>query len=297
MSASLTRVFISYRRAVSEVTARLIESHLPKHVYDVFYDIDSIDGGQFKPILFNEIAARQFFILIVDKGTLERCSDPEDILRREIEYALELNKTVIPVLVNNLSFGDLEPYLPDKLQELKRWQAIPFVNYYFHAFMLKLRERYLREEDMEPSGALKSPSEDALLKLAEEESARNQKIVLRAVLTEDIKALNDSVASLKESRASYRALNEAIKTEMHAIKKRLEDLRVVDKGACPLCANALDEEQRVNLLGMIESDGKARGDVWRANKMQMESLEQEIMEKMRRLEELEADLYALNKLL
>ena len=36
-------------------------------------------------------------------GTLEGCEEPDDWLRREIEYAIKLGRNVVPILVNNFA--------------------------------------------------------------------------------------------------------------------------------------------------------------------------------------------------
>jgi len=57
---------------------------LRQHGYDVFMDVESIDSGQFETIILDQIAARAHFLVILTHGTLERCQEPNDWLRREI---------------------------------------------------------------------------------------------------------------------------------------------------------------------------------------------------------------------
>src|SRR5678816_2895082 len=99
-SDSGNTVFISYRRAVSSFIARAVFLDLRAHEYDVFMDVESIDAGHFETILMNQIAARAHFVLILTPGTLDRVNEPGDILRREIEQAMDLRRNIIPVLVN-----------------------------------------------------------------------------------------------------------------------------------------------------------------------------------------------------
>jgi tetratricopeptide (TPR) repeat protein len=51
--------------------------------------------------------------------------EPGDWLRREIEYALDSGRNIIPVLVDGFKFNDAEKHLTDKLVRLKDFQAQP----------------------------------------------------------------------------------------------------------------------------------------------------------------------------
>src|SRR5262245_56934339 len=100
MAESQPTVFLSYRRNVSAFIARAVFQDLRQHGYDVFMDVESIDSGQFETIILNQIAARGHFLVILTPGTLDRCHEPDDWLRREIEHAIALGRNVIPILVN-----------------------------------------------------------------------------------------------------------------------------------------------------------------------------------------------------
>ena len=99
-------VFISYRRSVAPYIARAIFLSLRSSGYDVFMDIESIGPGEFESIILGQIEARAHFLSILTPGTLERCCEPGDWLRREIEHALKTGRNVIPMLVNNFRFED-----------------------------------------------------------------------------------------------------------------------------------------------------------------------------------------------
>jgi len=38
-----------------------------------------------------------------------------DMMRREIDFALDKQRNIVPLLVNNFSFGEAQPYLTGKL--------------------------------------------------------------------------------------------------------------------------------------------------------------------------------------
>src|SRR5262245_42727437 len=128
-------VFISYRRDVASFIARAIFMDLRQHGYDVFMDVETIDSGEFDTVLLNQIAARAHFVLILTPGTLERCNEPGDWLRREIEEALRLKRNIVPLFINNFDLREAEPLLTGELAQLKRLNALDVPHNYFDAAM------------------------------------------------------------------------------------------------------------------------------------------------------------------
>ena len=122
MSDADKTVFISYRRSVSSYIARAVFMDLRAYGYDVFMDVESIDSGTFDTIILNQIAARAHFVVILTPGSVERCTQPNDWLRREIEYAMDLQRNIVPLLANDFSFKDAKPYLKGKLKQVEALQ-------------------------------------------------------------------------------------------------------------------------------------------------------------------------------
>jgi tetratricopeptide (TPR) repeat protein len=138
-------VFVSYRRSVSAFIARAIFQDLHAHGYDVFMDVESINSGMFDTIILNQIAARAHFLLILTPGTLERCGEPGDWLRREIECAMDTQRNMVLVMVNEFRFDDRAlSLLTGKLSDLPRFNALTMPHEYFDAAMDKLRNRFLK---------------------------------------------------------------------------------------------------------------------------------------------------------
>src|SRR4051812_4704687 len=80
-------VFLSYRRTnIAWALANFKDLHL--HGYDVFFDYNGIASGDFERVIRGNIQARAHFLLLLTPSALERCADPADWLRREIETAL-----------------------------------------------------------------------------------------------------------------------------------------------------------------------------------------------------------------
>ncbi len=143
---SSNTVFISYRREPAWSIARSIFLALRDKNYDVFMDVEDIDNGQFDTVILNQIAARAHFLLILTPGTLDRCVSADDWVRREIEHAIDLQRNVVPVLVDNFNFVGTEQMLTGKLSGLPRYNALPLVPYYFDAGIDILHDRFLKQE-------------------------------------------------------------------------------------------------------------------------------------------------------
>lgn len=158
-SSHSKKVFISYRRRVSAYVARAIFQDLTSHDYDVFMDVESIDSGTFASIILHQIAARPHFLIILTAGSVEGLSSTDDWLRREIEYAMELGRNVVPILIHGFSFADHKQYFTGKLKLLSHYNALRVPHDYFESAMDKLRNRFLKQP---MTGAIHPIPEDQL---------------------------------------------------------------------------------------------------------------------------------------
>jgi tetratricopeptide (TPR) repeat protein len=138
-------VFISYRRKTAGYIARAIFQDLRAHGYDVFMDVEGIDAGDFGAIIRSQIEARVHFLIILTPGTVERFTKPDDWLRREIEYAIDKNRNIVPLLVNEFKFSGTETYLTGKLARLSRFSGVSVPHEYFDEAMGRLRKRFLKD--------------------------------------------------------------------------------------------------------------------------------------------------------
>jgi tetratricopeptide (TPR) repeat protein len=133
-------LFISYRRDASAYLAQAIFQDLHANSLDVFYDIESIKAGHFDNILLNQIAARPYFMPILTPGTLDRCVNKGDWVRREIEHAMGLNRRFIPVHTPEFNFADIDTYLSAEVATaLKRYNMLEIPHRYFKYAMQEVR--------------------------------------------------------------------------------------------------------------------------------------------------------------
>ena len=110
-------IFISYRREGGADKARLLETELSHRGYKVFYDFNELTDGVFDKRIMDAIESAPIFIFLMTPHALDRCvGDEEDWVRKEIEYAFDLRKHIIPVNPD-LSFTSFPENLPRKVRE------------------------------------------------------------------------------------------------------------------------------------------------------------------------------------
>jgi tetratricopeptide (TPR) repeat protein len=137
-------VFISYRRTNMPWALAIYQS-LAHRGYDVFFDFESINSGDFEQIILGNIRARAHFIVILTPSALERCENPDDWLRREIETALDNKRNIVPLMLEGFSFGSpsIAKYLTGKMAFLKKYNGLNVPADYFEEAMERLRDKYL----------------------------------------------------------------------------------------------------------------------------------------------------------
>ena len=137
-------VFISYRRT-NLPWALAIYQELTHNGYDVFFDYLSIPSGDFENIIVENIKARAHFVVILTPSALERCNEPGDWLRREIETAMDEKRNIVPLMLESFDFGSSSTInaLTGKLENLKKYSGLCVHSEYFFEGMTRLREQYL----------------------------------------------------------------------------------------------------------------------------------------------------------
>jgi TPR repeat protein len=137
-------VFLSYRRA-NFPWALSIFQNLTQHGYDVFFDFVGIASGDFERFILESIRARAHFLVLLTPSALERCAEPGDWLRREIEAAFAARRNIVPLMLEGFDFGTpaIDNQIKGTLEPLKRYNALQIPAAYFGEAMQRLRDRYL----------------------------------------------------------------------------------------------------------------------------------------------------------
>jgi tetratricopeptide (TPR) repeat protein len=137
-------VFLSYRRT-NIPWALAIFQNLTQHGYDVFFDYNGIASGDFERVILGNITARAHFLVLLTPSALERCDEPADWLRREIEAALANQRNIVPLMLEGFDFGTpkIASQLTGTLAALKRYNGLSIPPEYFLEAMERLRGRYV----------------------------------------------------------------------------------------------------------------------------------------------------------
>lgn len=137
-------VFLSYRRT-NAPWALAISQSLTQHGFDVFFDFNGIASGDFAKVIIENIKARAHFIVLLTRSALDRCNEPDDWLRREIETALEIKRNIVPLTLEGFDFATpkIISQLTGTLAPLKSYNALSVPAEYFAEAMTRLREKYL----------------------------------------------------------------------------------------------------------------------------------------------------------
>ncbi|MDM0002838.1 tetratricopeptide repeat protein [Variovorax sp. J22P240] len=175
-------VFISYRRS-NVPWALAVFQYLTRTGYDVFFDFQGIASGDFESVILDNIKSRAHFLVLLTPSALERCDEPGDWLRREIEYALEHRRNIIPLILESFDFGlpSIKSQLTGKLAALTRYNALKVPPEYFDAAMTRLHEHYLNV----PLDAILHPASEPALQAVKEqqEAAATARSVEKVELT------------------------------------------------------------------------------------------------------------------
>jgi tetratricopeptide (TPR) repeat protein len=137
-------VFISYRHT-NFPWALSVYQDLTNHGFDVFIDYQGIGSGDFESVILGNIKARAHFLILLTPSALERCGEPGDLLRREIETALDTKRNIVPLMLEGFSFGTpaIATQLTGSLAPLKDYNGLSMPAEYFLAAMDKLRGMFL----------------------------------------------------------------------------------------------------------------------------------------------------------
>ena len=131
---SQSGIFISYRREETASYAGRLYDRLADRFGEgqIFMDVDSIlPGVDFSQAIAQAVGSCRVLLAIIGRSWLaaadqkgrRRIDDPQDLVRLEIEAALDRNVLVIPVLVDGAvmpTSGDL----PDNIHKLSRRNAL-----------------------------------------------------------------------------------------------------------------------------------------------------------------------------
>lgn len=203
-------VFVSYRREVSQFFALALWQNLSDRGIDVFYDQETIHAGRFETIIRDQIAARPYMVPVLQAGVLNRCVDPNDWFRQELEAAIDLGRTLVPVYTPEFDFDDIERFLPDTTAAaLRSYNMLEIPPKFFAAAVDMLAENYLKpiRQQLEPA------SEIAAAEAENQAAARKEAapVSTRRLTAEEQYARGYGAQLRGEDQAAIDAYTEAVK--------------------------------------------------------------------------------------
>lgn len=133
-------IFISYRRkGAGAGVAGELQSKLENRGYKVFLDVDEMASGPFPVQIDQAIESCNDFLLVLAPGTLDRCVDEEDWVRREIIKAEDMGKNLIGVMLPGFTMPEAKD-LPEPLHGLPTKQVFLWSHEYRVASFEKIEE-------------------------------------------------------------------------------------------------------------------------------------------------------------
>lgn len=123
-----TDIFISYRREGGREIARTIYLALGKLGFqNIFFDYNSLRNGVFNEQIIDAINSCKDFIIVLSDGSMDRCVNQDDWVRKEITTAISVGCNIIPVVIDgqNPTFPD---EFPKNLNIIKMIQRSTLMN-------------------------------------------------------------------------------------------------------------------------------------------------------------------------
>lgn len=156
------QIFISYRRNGSDAHARVFYEKLKDIGFSVFLDFESLFSGGFEDNILTAIDNCEDFVLLLPKDGLERCSNEDDLLRKEIKQAIDGGKNIIPIFINGFKMPEKKD-LPEDIAILSEEHGFECSMEYFDAVFEKLlRNLNSRPKDDYLFNAIRSLREKAI---------------------------------------------------------------------------------------------------------------------------------------
>ncbi len=90
------------------------------------------------------------------------------------------------------------------------------------------------------------------------------------------KELEQDAKDKKERQFMLKSGNDRLKLEMETLDERIKKLEIAAGAICPLCGQPLSAVERQNLIDSLRSEGKEKGDEFRKNKIELDTLVRDV---------------------
>ena len=130
-------IFISYRRAGSEDFARAVYQELIHKKYKVFLDRQNLLAGVYEKQIHSVIEQVRDVIIILPQNALDRCTEENDLFRKEIAHAISADKNIILIMRQGFEFPNIET-LPEEIRSITKFEAIKETPDHFNDVVVRL---------------------------------------------------------------------------------------------------------------------------------------------------------------
>lgn len=226
-------VFISYNRKYSSSAARAVYQALKAKGFDTYFDVEDINPGRFTEVILNQIGLRDHFVIILTPDSVNILRETSSWTRRETERALELEKNVVPILLEGVS--PITTTEQDSLfQKIAALNQLEVPHQYFDAAMDKLCSDLLQQPTLQ----------ELKFKIAEEYYAKAEE----AFQNEQWKAVIEEISQAIQrapNRPDYYLMRSVAR---HRIDDNIQSIQDID-AAIALDPEAFDlAEAKFNIL-------------------------------------------------
>ena len=131
--------FISYRRENGFLMAQVIRDRLKEKGINCFLDLEELRSGKFDEKILLAIQEAHTFILILPQNALNRCSNENDWVRREVLEAVRCNKTIIPVMYDGFKWPKKwNENIPEEIRNLEKMNGVSGSQEYLPAMINRI---------------------------------------------------------------------------------------------------------------------------------------------------------------
>lgn len=130
------QIFISYRREGGDSLACHLADRLTALGYKVFFDVESMRSGPFNTQILDAVSACDDVLIVLPPNGLDRCTNEDDWVRKELAFAIRNNKNIIPVMMRGFEFP---ASLPAEIDSIRYMEGVKASSEYFDAVIEKIK--------------------------------------------------------------------------------------------------------------------------------------------------------------
>ena len=102
MSGENFDIFISYRHSDGKDKAISLEANFEKAGCRTFRDDNELRGGEFVKVIEKALLDAPVFVMVLTPDYFQRCNQEGDLVRREIDLAIDNDKQIVPINYNGV---------------------------------------------------------------------------------------------------------------------------------------------------------------------------------------------------